>query len=66
MLFSRNCSCQIYLFCFPLALANIGAWLLVQFFEISLKNSELKINQQYLSGLSRALFPATFLEIAVC
>ena len=34
---------RIYLCCFPLALANIGAWLLVQFFEISLKNSELKI-----------------------
>ena len=28
--------------CVPLALANIRSWLLVPFFKISLKNSELK------------------------
>ena len=40
MHFSWHRSCRIYLCCFPLALANIGAWLLVQFFEISSKNSK--------------------------
>ena len=32
---------------------------------ISLKKSELKTTHNYLSGLSGALFPTTFLEIAV-
>ena len=36
------CSCRIYVSCFPLALENIRPRYLVQFFEISLKNSELK------------------------
>ena len=31
----------------------------------NLKNSELKNNPQYLSGLSRAIYPTTFLKIAV-
>ena len=35
------------------------------FFQISLKNRELKNNPQYLSGLSRALYPTTILRIAV-
>ena len=36
------------------------------FFQIPLKNSELKtMHPQYLSGLSRALFPKTPLKIAV-
>ena len=37
-----HCSCQTYFCCFPLALANIYPWPLVLFFQISLKNSELK------------------------
>ena len=37
-----NCSCRIYLWCFPLALANICPWPQVPFFQISLKKSELK------------------------
>ena len=39
---SWHCSCRTYLCCFPLALANIRPWPLLSFFEISLKNSELK------------------------
>ena len=39
---SDDCSCRIYLWCFPLALANICPWLQVPFFQISLKKSELK------------------------
>ena len=35
-------SCRIYLWCFPLALANIFPWPQVPFFQISLKKSELK------------------------
>ena len=39
---SWHCSCRTYLCCFPLALANICPWPIVPFFEISLKNRELK------------------------
>ena len=35
------------------------------FWQISLKNRELKTTHDYLSGLSRVLFPTTFLEKAV-
>ena len=35
-------SCRTYFCCFPLALANICLWPLMPFFQISLKNSELK------------------------
>ena len=59
-------SCRTYFCCFHLALANVHPWPLVPFFQISLKNSEPKNHpQSYLSRLSRALFPKTFLEIAV-
>ena len=37
-----DCSCRTYFCCFLLALANICPWPLVLFFQISLKNSELK------------------------
>ena len=50
--------------CFPLALANICPWPQVPFFQISVKKSKLN-HPQYLLGLSRALFPTTFFEIAV-
>ena len=39
---SWHCSCRTYFCCFPLALANIRPWNFLPFFEISLKNSELK------------------------
>ena len=37
-----DCSCQTYFCCFPLLVANICPWPLEPFFQISLKNSELK------------------------
>ena len=60
-----DCSCRAYFGCFPLALANICPWPPVPFFQISLKNGELKTTHNTFQGLSRALFPTTFLEIAV-
>ena len=59
----NDCSCRTYFCCFPLALADIRPWPLVPFFQISLKNSDNTI--QYISGLSRAHFPTTFLEVVV-
>ena len=58
-------SCRTYICCFPLALANICPWPLVPFFQISLENRADLNQPQYLSGLSRALFPTTFLKTAV-
>ena len=37
-----GCSCRTYICCFPLLLANVCPRPLVPFFQISLKNSELK------------------------
>ena len=39
---SWHCSCRIYFCCFLLAFANIRPWLLVPFFEISLKTVNSK------------------------
>ena len=50
---------------FFLALANVRQWPLVPFFQISLKNSELKNTHNTFRELSLALFSTTFLEIAV-
>ena len=60
-------SCRNYFCYFSLALAKIRPWpLSCHFFKYRWRTSELKTNHpQYLSGLSRALFPITFLEIAV-
>ena len=58
-------SCRTYFCCFPLALANICPWPLVLFFQISFEEKLTQNHPQYLSGLSHALFPRTFLEIAV-
>ena len=41
-----------------------GPWPLVSFFQTSLKNSEFKTVHNTFRGLSRAVFPTTFLEIA--
>ena len=60
-----DCSCQTYFCCFPLALANTFSW---PFVPILLHFSEEQLTQnhpQCLKGLSHALFPTTFLEIAV-
>ena len=48
-----------------LALANVRQWPLVPFFQISLKNSELKNTHNTFRGLSLAFFSTTVLEIAV-
>ena len=56
-------SCRTYFCCFHLSFADVHPWPLVPFFQISLKNSEPKNHPQlYLSGLSRVLFPKTFLK----
>ena len=53
-------------FCyFPLALANIYPWPLVPFFQISLKNSELKTAHNTFRDCRVHFFPTTFFEIAV-
>ena len=39
---SWHCSCQTYVWCFPLALTNVCPWTLMPFFQISLENSDLK------------------------
>ena len=61
----KDCSCRTYFGCFPLAIANITSQtsraILSNFFEEQCTQNHPK----YLSGLSRALFPTTFLEIAV-
>ena len=59
------CSCRTYFCCFPLALANILSMaspaILSTFFEEQWTQNQ----PQYLSGLSRALFPTGFFEKAV-
>ena len=60
-----DCSCRTYFCCFPLALANTFLW---PFVPILLNLSDEQWTQnhpQCLTGLSCALFPTTFLEIAV-
>ena len=56
-------SCRTYFCCFPLALAKTFPFvpILSNFFE----KKRTQNHPQCLSGLSRALFPTTFLEIAV-
>ena len=55
-------SCRTYFGCFPLVIAYIKSRaILSNFFEEQCTQN----HPQYLSGLSPALFPTTFLEIAV-
>ena len=42
--------CRTYFCCFPLALADICPWPLLPFFQISLKNSELKTTHDTFRG----------------
>ena len=62
---ANDCSCRTYYCCFPLAIANkttpTSRAILSNFFEEQCTQN----HPQYLSGLSRALFPTTFLEIVV-
>ena len=58
-------SCRIYFCCFPLALKNTFPWPFVPILSNFFEERRTQNHPQCLSGLSRALFPTTFLEIAV-
>ena len=58
--------CRTHSSCFPLALAKIRPWPLVPFFQISLKNTELKTTHNAFGGIVACIFSDNFLEIAVC
>ena len=60
-----DCSCPTYFSCFPLALANTFSWSFVPIPSNFFEEQKTQNHPQCLSGLSRALFPTTFLEIAV-
>ena len=60
-----DCSCRTYFCCFPLVLADICPWLLVQFFQMSLKNNESKSTRNAFRDCCVHSFPTTFLEICV-
>ena len=60
-----DCSCRTYFCCFPLALANTFPWPFVPILSNFFEKQRTQNHPQYLSRLSRALFPTTFLEIAV-
>ena len=62
---SIHCSCQSYFSCFPLALANTCPWVVVAFFSIYLKNSELKTTHNTFRDCCVNFFRQPFLEIAV-
>ena len=60
-----DCSCRTYFCCFPLARANICPWPPRAIFSNFFEQQSTQNHLQYLSGLSRALFSTTFIEIAV-
>ena len=60
-----DCSCRTYFCCFPLALANTFPWPFVPILSNFFEKKRTRNHPQCLSGLLRALFPTTFLEIAV-
>ena len=64
-LFLTTVSCRSYFYCFPLALANTFPWPFVPILSNFFEKKKTQNHPQCLSGLSRALFPKTFLEIAV-
>ena len=57
---SEHCSCGTYIYCFPLALADIRPWPFVPFFQISLKNSELKTTYNTFRDCRRHFFREPF------
>ena len=59
------CSCRTYFCCFPLALENTFPWPFVPIISNFFEERRTQNHPQCLSGLSRALFPTTFLETAV-
>ena len=60
-----DCSCRTYFCCFPLALENTFPWPFVPIVSNFFEERRTQNHPQCLLGLSRALFPTTFLEIAV-
>ena len=60
-----DCSCRTYFCCFPLAFANTFPWPFVPILSNFFEKQRTQNHPQCLSRLSRALFPTTFLEIAV-
>ena len=60
-----DCSCRTYFCCFPLALENTFPWPFVPIVSNFFEERRTQNHPQCLLGLSRALFPPTFLEIAV-
>ena len=58
-------SCRIYFCCFPLALENTFPWPFVPILSNFFEEWRTQNHPQCLSGLSRELFPTTFLKIAV-
>ena len=60
-----DCSYRTYFCCFPLALANTFPWPFVPILSNFFEKKRTQNHPQCLSGWSRALFPTTFLEIAV-
>ena len=60
-----DCSCWTYFWCFPLARANTFPWPFVPILSNFFEKKRTQNHPQCLSGLSRALFPATFLEKAI-
>ena len=63
---SDVCSCRTYFCCFPLALKNTFPWPFVPILSNFFEKKRTQNHPQCLSGLSRALFPTTSREIAVC
>ena len=60
-----DCSSRTYFCCFPLALANTLPWPFVTILSNFFEKKRTQNHPQCLPGLSRAVFPTTFLEIAV-
>ena len=60
-----DCRCRIYFCCFPLALESTLPWPFVPILSNFFEERRTQNHPQCLSGLSRALFPTTFPEIAV-
>ena len=58
-------SCRTYFCCFPLALENTFPWPFVPILSNFFEEQRTQNHPQCLSGPSHALFPTTFLEIAV-
>ena len=60
-----DCSCRTYFCCFPSVIANITSQISRHILSNFFEEQSTPNHPQYLWGLSHALFPTTFLEIAV-